>query len=488
MLNSQTPAAGRVTRPVAWSSVSARSWIDRFSTPAEASDTEPVHSSTTMGLPSWENAYRCSVFSPTSAGVTSIWICTFLPATSAENWPGRAAGASATVRAGGVCTSTDDTPRTRAASTSSTRTTRRSRRGSAAATIGAPSPGSAAPSSSSSSSSSCCASSSGGASSSGVSAAGASSSGGTASGGSSSGVVPFHAPSPSAGAGAARRLTRPRATDAALTSAASRTTLVTISQPYVVPNSAAGVPTSTSAPAVPPTTSTPTATIAQRDHTGRIAPSSATRPLGSRYRASTTSPPSHTAMAPMWLASVSTVSGGTDEALGCPDSGQVSTATAPSRPSRILSARPVRPLITRYSNGSAAISAPNRVRCAAPYRLPSTAARSDTLTDHGRDPVVYGAWRYSAASVPATSSPNPVHTSRPGHCRDSRRGHSETRNTVGPTTSSNPAKPRYRAAGSATATTGSVRGSATAGGCSDGAPTENVNAPAIGWLSAEMTR
>ena len=87
----------------------------------------------------------------------------------------------------------------------------------------------------------------------------------------------------------------------------------------------------------------PTASAAQRDQIGRIAPSSRSSARRSRKTASITSPPSQTAMLPRCTASTTTETAGAGEAAGCPASGQVNSAAPPRMARMIPSVRPIGP-------------------------------------------------------------------------------------------------------------------------------------------------
>jgi hypothetical protein len=175
------------------------------------------------------------------------------------------------------------------------------------------------------------------------------------------------------GRDAATRLrTRRREYAATAITTENSTILTMITRPYVVPNSADTVLTSINAWMVPARNRPATASAAHRDHTGRIAPSSRSSACGSRNPTSMTSPPSHTAIPARWVASTTTETDGTGEALGCPDSGQVARPTMARIASSARSAVPPRPDSTGRSRKAPAISTARRTRWVVPNWLAST--------------------------------------------------------------------------------------------------------------------
>ncbi len=119
--------------------------------------------------------------------------------------------------------------------------------------------------------------------------------------------------------GAARLRTRLRENAATPMTAANSTTLAMISCPYAVVNRALSVETSISAWTTPARKRAVTASVAQRDQTGRIAPSSRGAACRNRNAASMTSPPSQTAMPARCAMSTTTETAGTGDAAGWPD-------------------------------------------------------------------------------------------------------------------------------------------------------------------------
>ena len=283
--------------------------------------------------------------------------------------------------------------------------------------------------------------------------------------------------------------TRFREYAATASTTASSPPFTSTSWPYPVSSRAPQVPTSTSAWTMPASTRQLTASAAQRDQTGRIAPSSVAFARRSRKPTSMTRPPSQTAMPATCAVSATTVTAGTGVAVGCPDSAQVASPATPNTASRAWSTVPPSPISTGRTRIAIASRTPNRITRATPNWLASTSRRSPPETSNTPPPVVYGACRYSPASVLSPISPRPVQTRRIGPVRDRRRGHSSASTRTGPTTRTSPAYPRYLPTGMAVLTTLSTAASVSAwGALADGAPIEKVNPPETGWLSAEMTR
>ena len=135
--------------------------------------------------------------------------------------------------------------------------------------------------------------------------------------------------------------------------------------------------TSISACTVPASSSAETASAAQRDQIGRIAPSSRSSARRSRKTASITRPPSQTAMLPRWTASTTTETAGAGEAAGCPASGQVSSAAPPSTARMIASARPTGPAQQR----------PEQERRRREQAQPDQVGRAEGAAQHVAEPL-----------------------------------------------------------------------------------------------------
>ena len=180
-------------------------------------------------------------------------------------------------------------------------------------------------------------------------------------------------------------------------------------------------------------------------------------------------------MAARWIASITTDTPATGDAVGCPVSGQVASAATPSTPSSARSAldSPPRPRSSGRNSRAVAQITPSRTSITAPNVLPSTSRRSPTRTSNRLVPIEYGTWSQTAIRVLNVTRPMPVQITLAGPRRLSRCGHSSASTSDGPTRSTRPAYPRYLPTGIRPRTTGSTLvSSIVALGGVDAAPTE----------------
>nr|BFE71424.1 hypothetical protein GCM10020092_047250 [Actinoplanes digitatis] len=201
-----------------------------------------------------------------------------------------------------------------------------------------------------------------------------------------------------------------------------------------------------------------------------------------------TSPPSQVAIAARCTTSAATIAPVSGASAACPVSGHV---TSPATPAPSRARRRHRAPLPRSTGGSRAAttaSAARRPSSVRPNGLASTSASSVTETSHSGAPLAYGACVQSAPSVAAVVAARPARTSRIGPRRDTRRGQSSASSRAGPMISVSPAYPRNLRVGTAAVTVPCTRSGSLSGGRAEGAPTEKVSAPPIGWLSAETIR
>ena len=242
----------------------------------------------------------------------------------------------------------------------------------------------------------------------------------------------------------------------------------------MVPTSASGVPTSISACTMPASSSAATASAAQRDQIGRIAPSS----RSSAWRSRNTDQHDQPAQPDRHAGQVHRVDdhrdGGHRRRGRVP--GQRPGGAAPPRRGR--QQHPVGR--ARASPTSGAQQERGRRQHAEPHQLRGAELAAQHVAQVRAGDVEQPAagrvrrLQQQLGRVLAATRPSPVHTSRAGPRGDSRCGHSSASTSTGPTSRTSPAYPRYLTIGIAAVDdrVDLVSLGQASVGVADGAPTE----------------